>query len=159
MSAHPDPPRSGRLAHWKRDLILIAAAAALSLLLFSIFTFYGLQHAPVNTANTPVTTDDLMAAYMDNPGHADSMYANKTYYVTGVPISMQQDQRTGQYYSDFVLTGFIQFYWKDPSQASRVVPCAADLCQPILAKCFLAGFEVQTAGSKVIMMNDCEFIR
>ncbi len=152
-----DPPSSGK--HWKRKLALATLAAVISLLLFEGFQAYGIETAAVNTANTPLTMDGLISAYLDNPTGADSLYANRTYYVTGVPISMQQDQGTGRFYSDFVLPGFIQLYWKDPSQASQVIPCTQDACQPILARCFLVGFAVKTQGTEVIMMNNCEFIR
>jgi len=154
----PGLARSGKYAHWKRNLALVAVAACISSALFAAFYVNSLQYAPVNTAKNPVTVDSLVGAYMDNPTTADSLFANKTYYVTGVPLSLQQDPNSGRYYSDFVLAGFIQFYWKDFSEASKVTPCADALCQPILAKCFLAGFAVRTGGNEIIMMNNCEFI-
>jgi hypothetical protein len=181
MSVPPESVRRGKHAHWRSRLRWAAVAATLSLVFFATFSFYdylnappgtaGLptsffgtfrlfesKNAPVNTAGTPMTMDGLLGAYMDNPTQADQLYASKTYYVTGVPISLQQNPSTGQYYSDFVLNGLIQFYWKDISQASKVVPCTQDVCSPILAECFLVGFAVESGGTQVIMFNNCEFI-
>jgi len=129
------------------------------LIIFAGFYAYDQYKHPVNTPENPVTMANLLGAYMDNPTTADSLYAGKIYYVTGVPISLQIDPSTGQYYSDLVFNGFVQFYWKDSSQASQVTPCTPDTCQPILAKCTLTGFSVKSGGNDVIMLNDCEFIR
>jgi len=156
MSTSPVVP--GKFAHWKRNLVLAAVAGSLSLILFASFYSYDVYTGAVNTPSTPVTTDDLIAAYVNDPAQADSLFANKTYFVTGVPLSMQQDPTTGQYYTDLVFPGFIQFYWQDFSQASRVIPCADGSCQPILAKCFLEGFTIRTGENYIIKFDDCQFI-
>lgn len=159
MLTSPDPVRSGKQTHLRRNLALTSAAVSLSLAIFAGFYLYNQADHPVNTPENPVTMGSLLTAYMDDPSRADSLYAGKIYYVTGVPLSMQMDSSTGQYYSDFVFSGFVRFYWKDLSQANRVTPCTQEICQAIVAKCLLTGFSVKTEGDEVIMLNDCEFIR
>jgi len=154
----PDLLRLGKQRHWKRNLALAAAAASLSSLIFAGFYYYD-QSRPVNTANSPMTIGNLISAYMDDPSRADSLYAGRVYYVTGVPLSVQLDSTSGRYYSDFVFSGFVQFYWRDSSQAGQVTPCIREICQPIVAKCLLTGFFVKSGDNEVIMLTNCEFIR
>jgi hypothetical protein len=109
----------------------------------------------VNSPSTPLSGEQLFAAFSSNETLADATYATKNVYVQDVidpgEVGSMNDPNMGQYFStiDF---GTVVLYWSHQSQALQVLPG-----EKVLAQCNVKGMEMSMSGDYLLYLMNCQF--
>jgi len=154
-STYPEKKRS-----FARRGVLLAVIAVLAVLLvgtvFETGTLSsgGSPSGPVvNTANTPLTGEQLYSAYATNQTQADASYTNKTVYIQdSLDVGAVHDVNTGQYFS-YLDSGAVILFWNSQTQVSQLYSGAT-----VLAKCSVEGVQLSPSAGYVLNLQDCDLI-
>ena len=155
--ASPYPEEKRRTSLTGRRGLLVAIIAILAVVLTGVLFEAGIpgsgEGPAVNSASTPLTGQQLYAAYSTNHSQADASYTNKTVYVQdSLDLGVVRDSTTGQYYS-YVDSMAVVLYWNSQSQVGQLSQGAT-----VLAKCFDSGVELSQDGGYLLLLQDCDLI-
>jgi hypothetical protein len=153
------PPSSERKSSFagRRGLALAVIAVLAVLLVGTTFEtgMFGSGGAPaVNSASTPLSGEQLYAAYSTNQSQATASYTNKTVYIKdSLDFGVGLDQNTGEYFSS-VDSGNVLLFWSSQSHVGQL--SAGSM---VLAKCSVYG-EQSSAGASadVLVLRDCALV-
>jgi hypothetical protein len=153
----PSPPeekRRGSLAGRRGVALVVIVALAVLLVGVSLEAgVLGTSGGPsVNSASTPLTGQQLYAAYGANRTQADASYTNKTIFIRdSLDFGVGVD-RAGQYFSS-VNSGLVILVWGDQAQVGRL-----SQGDTVLAKCSVAGTQPGLGGGYVLYLRNCDLI-
>jgi hypothetical protein len=153
----PSPEEKKRSSFAGRRGLVLAIIVALAVLLVGA-TFEagmlgsGAANSPaVNSASTPLTGQQLYAAYASNQSQADASYTNKTIYIQdSLDFGVRMDS-AGHYFSS-VNSESVILIWSDQAQVGHL--SQGDL---VLAKCSVAGTQPSRGGGYLLLQN-CDLI-
>jgi hypothetical protein len=107
---------------------------------------------PVNSASTPLTGQQLYAAYGANRTQADASYTNKTIFIRdSLDFGVGVD-RAGQYFSS-VNSGSVVLIWSGQAQLGQL-----GAGETVLAKCSVQGTQPALGGGYVLYLQNCDLI-
>ena len=111
--------------------------------------------AAINSANDPLTGQQLYSAYATDQSSATTSYTNKTVYIQDtLDFGVSVDLRSGQYYST-VDQGLVILIWNNPSQVGQLVAG-----NTILAKCSVVGpVSLRGALGVFVYLQDCDLVK
>jgi hypothetical protein len=139
--------------------VLLAVIAILAVLLVAASFESGLLPtgagaAPtVNSPATPVTGEQLYAAYGANQASADASYTNKTVYIQdSLDFGVSRDLSNGQYFSS-VNFGTVILVWSPQTQVGQLYPGAT-----VLAKCSVQGLIFSLGSGYLLYLQDCSLV-
>jgi zinc ribbon protein len=140
----------------RRGLMLVIIGVLAVLLVGSTFESGILNsgEAPaVNSASTPLTGEELYAAYASNETQAAASYTNKTVYIQdSLASGVGMDYSTGQYYS-YVDSGNVILYWSSQSQLGQL-----SAGYTVLAKCSVNGEQFSPGLGYLLILEDCALV-
>lgn len=160
FAAPPIPQHEAKRSFTSRRGFVLALIAILVVLLLGTTFETGMigsyTGAPaMNSPRSPLTGQQLYAAYTSNASQATTSYTNKTVYIqdtldTGVSI----DLRTGAFYST-VDSGSVVLIWNSPySQVERLTGG-----ETVLAKCSVLGPVTFRGGFALyVYLQNCDLI-
>ncbi len=155
----PYPEEKKRSLARRRGFLLAIIAILVVLLVGTTFeagtlnSGGGAPRPVVNSANTPLTGQQLYSAYTSNHTQADASYTNKTVYIQdSLDFGAARDPNTGQYYS-YLDSGAVVLFWNSQSQVSQLYPGAT-----VLAKCSVEGVQLNSTAAYVLSLQDCDLI-
>jgi zinc ribbon protein len=155
--APPPPPEAKRRSSLAggRGLALVVILALAILLVGVIFEagVLGPGASPaVNSASTPLTGQQLLAAYAANQTQADASYANRTIYVQdSLDFGVGTDP-AGQPFSS-INSGSVILVWANQAQVGQL--SRGDV---VLARCSVAGMQPSLGGGYALYLQDCDLI-
>jgi hypothetical protein len=145
------PPFAGRRG------VALAVIVALAVLLVGV-TFEAGVLGPgaspaVNSASTPLTGQQLYAAYAANQTQADASYSNKTIYIhDSLDFGVGMDS-AGHYFSS-INYGSVILVWSDQARVGQL--SQGDV---VLAKCSVAGTQpFPGGGGYALYLQNCDLI-
>ncbi len=158
--ALPPPPPSEekrRSSFAGRRGLALAVIVALAVLLVGVTLEAGVLGSgaspAVNSASTPLTGQELYAAYAANQTQADASYANKTIYIQdSLDFGVGMDP-AGHHFSS-INSGSGILVWSDQARVGQL--SQGDV---VLAKCSVAGTQPSPGGSGyVLYLQNCDLI-
>jgi hypothetical protein len=155
-SPSPDEKKPSFFAGKKRPILAIIAVLAVLLVGTTLDTgMLGSGAATaVNSASTPLTGEQLYAAYAANESQATVSYTNKTVYIQdSLDFGVGLDHNTGQYYSS-IDSGNVLLFWSSPSQLGQL--SAGSM---VLARCSVDGEQSSPGAGYVVVLEDCALVR
>jgi hypothetical protein len=156
-SPSPEEGRRSRLTR-RREVVLVIIAI-LAVLLVGATLETGIlgpgagNTAAINSPTTPLTGQQLLAAYTTNQTQAEASYTNKTVYIQdNLDFGVGRDFSTGQLYSS-VNSGTVILIWNATSQVDQLFAGAH-----VLAKCSVEGVQVAQGVGYLVYLQGCDLI-
>lgn len=152
----PSPEEKKRTSLAGRRGLVLVVIVALAVLLLGVSLEAGVLGSgggpSVNSASTPLTGQQLYAAYGTNRTLADASYTNKTIFIRdSLDFGVGVD-RAGQYFSS-VNSGLVVLIWGDQAQVGRL--SSGDT---VLAKCSVSGTQPGLGGGYVLYLQNCDLV-
>jgi zinc-ribbon domain len=149
------PEEKKRPSLMGRRGFVLTVIIALAILLVGVSLEAGMLRggAPaVNSANDPMSGQQLYQAFAANLSQADASYANRTVYIQDSVDFGVRLNSLGQYFST-VNSGSVVLIWSDQAQVSQLSPGDS-----VLAKCSVAGPVREPGGGYLVYLENCDLI-
>jgi hypothetical protein len=106
----------------------------------------------INSPSTPLTGQQLYAAYSANQSSAAASYTNKTLYIRdSLDFGVNQDF-TGQYFSA-INSGTVILIWNTQAQVGQLSPGSV-----VLAKCSVEGLQASQGVGYLLYLQGCVLV-
>jgi tRNA_anti-like len=152
----PSPDHKKRSSFVGRRGLALTIIVTLAVLLLGVAFEAGMLGSggspAVNSASTPLTGQELYAAYADNQTKADASYTNKTIYVQGsLDFGVGMDS-AGHYFSS-ISSGTVILIWSDQASAGQL-----SRGETVLAKCSVEGTRPSQGDGYLLYLQNCDLI-
>jgi len=154
----PYPEEKKRSTLSGRGKLMIAIIAVLVVLLVGATFEAGILGGSagggpaINSPSTPLTGEQLYAAYSANQSRAAASYTNKTLYIRdSLDFGVNQDF-TGQYFSA-INSGTVILIWNTQAQVSQLYPGSV-----VLAKCSVEGLQASQGAGYLLYLQGCDLV-
>lgn len=154
----PFPEEKRRSSLSGKGKLMVAVIAVLIVLLVGATFEAGLlgpsagSVPAINTPSTPLTGEQLYAAYATNQSQASTSYTNKTLYIRDtLDFGVNQDF-TGQYFSS-VNAGTVILIWSTQAQLGQLYPGSV-----VLAKCSVEGPQASQGVGYLLYLQRCNLV-